>query len=89
MLVNRTPFLDNGFVLPTMSREIVSPISVLYFEEYLNLALLDARIEESRSKIQCIVGSRPDLVPFGRAQYPDLDDYADGVDTLAFLLNLS
>ena len=27
-------------------------------------------------------------VPFGKAQYPTLDDYADGVDTMAFLQSL-
>ena len=27
--------------------------------------------------------------PFGAAQCPTLDDYADGIDTMKFLLNLS
>ena len=28
---------------------------------------------------------RKGFVPFGKAQCPALDDYADGVDTMAFL----
>jgi len=34
--------------------------------------------------IQCIAGHG--AVPFGQAQQPGLADYADGVDTLEFLL---
>jgi hypothetical protein len=89
LLVNRTPFYDNGFVLVTRSNDIVSPISVLYYEEYLDKTQLSERLSESRDKIQCIVGLEPGLVPFGKAQYPEPDDYADGVDTMTFLLNLS
>lgn len=91
LLVNRTPFLDNGFVLLTESNDIVSPISVLYYEEYRDHAALAARISGSQSKIQCMVGLPVDglrMVPFGKAQYPELDDYADGVDTMKFLTEL-
>jgi hypothetical protein len=28
-------------------------------------------------------------IPFGQAQFPALDDFADGVNTYAFLVNLS
>jgi hypothetical protein len=27
-------------------------------------------------------------IPFGQAQCPNLDDYADGADTMAFLNNI-
>jgi hypothetical protein len=36
--------------------------------------------------IQCITGKND--IPFGQAQQPCLTDYADGVDTLQFLLSL-
>lgn len=44
-------------------------------------------IREHREELQCVV-SHLDIegcVPFGRAQYPQLSDYADGVDTMQFL----
>jgi hypothetical protein len=91
LLVNRTPFLDNGFVLMTASNEIVSPISVLYYEEYDDPDGLKSRIADSRSKIQCVVGlpmEGLDMIPFGKAQFPELDDYADDVDTMKFLTEL-
>jgi hypothetical protein len=37
--------------------------------------------------IQCVVGKNS--VPFGEVQCPRIDDYADGVDTIKFLLNLN
>jgi hypothetical protein len=36
--------------------------------------------------LQCIVGKG--FVPFGLAQSPGLDDFADGVNTMDFLHNL-
>ena len=42
------------------------------------------KIENRMEKIQCIVGNRN--IPFGKAQSPHLWDYADGIDTLDFLL---
>jgi hypothetical protein len=88
MLVNGTTFLDNGFALVTESQDLVSPISVIYYERYADHESLQKRLTDSASKIQCIVGSAAagaNLVPFGKAQYPELDDYADKVDTMEFL----
>ncbi|MDP5044539.1 MAG: acyl-CoA reductase, partial [Leeuwenhoekiella sp.] len=41
-------------------------------------------------QIQCIIASGFDQkeVGFGQAQKPNLSDYADGVDTIAFLLKI-
>lgn len=77
LLVNRTPFLDNGFVLITENSASVSPISVVYYAHSADL---------NSDKIQCIVSS--DGVPFGKSQEPELTDYADNVDTLKFLTGL-
>lgn len=79
LLVNRTPFLDNGFVLLTENSALVSPISVVYYSTSGDL---------DSDKIQCIVGSDNDYVPFGKTQEPELTDYADNVDTLKFLTAL-
>jgi hypothetical protein len=89
MLVNGVQFLDNGFVMLTASEKVVSPISVIYHEYYSSTEDLQRKIAVVEGKLQCIVGkSTPATVPFGRAQYPQLWDYADGVDTMAFLCGL-
>ena len=92
-LVNGTPHLDNGFLLLKESVDLVSPISVLYYEMYTNLEDLKEKFQLLDSKIQCMVGGAsailPDLVPFGHTQCPAPWDYADRVDTLKFLQELT
>ena len=85
-LVNREPHLDNGFLLLRESAEMVSPISVLFYEFYTDSSQLGARLTECSDKIQCIVGDG--YLTVGTAQCPSVDDYADGVDTLSFLQRL-
>jgi hypothetical protein len=91
-LVNREPHLDNGFLLLRESTELVSPIGVLFYEVYADEAGLAARLAALDSQIQCIVGdsahSSLARIPFGNTQCPAPWDYADGVDTLEFLLSL-
>ncbi len=90
-LVNRVPHLDTGYLLATPDTRIASPISVLYTEEYQDLATLTTQLQAQEEQIQCIVAkSLPQLrtVGFGQAQAPQLTDYADGVDTMLFLQNL-
>ncbi len=89
VLVNETPFLDNGIVLLTESDKIVSPVSVLYYEYYRSPEDLKQKINLVSDKIQCIVGKTPPAtVPFGQAQLPGPWDYADNVDTVEFLVGL-
>ena len=91
-LVNREPHLDNGFLLLRESTELVSPIGVLFYEVYADEAGLAARLAALDSQIQCVVGdsahSSLARIPFGNTQCPAPWDYADGVDTLEFLLSL-
>lgn len=91
LLVNKIPHLDNGFVLITPNEQLVSPISVVYFETYTTQSDLKRKIKIQKDKIQCIVSANgwfDESVPFGKAQFPELWDYADGIDTLKFLSEL-
>lgn len=90
-LVNGEQHLDNGFLLIKKSEQLVSPISVLYFESYTDTKDLGQKLVLHEGKIQCIVsknGLYPGSLPFGQAQYPAVSDYADHVDTMEFLINL-
>ncbi len=91
-LVNSEPHLDNGFLILRESSELVSPISVLFYEVYETTEKLLQELYSKESKIQCIVGDAeviPGAIPFGEAQYPEPWDYADKVDTMKFLLELN
>lgn len=88
LLVNRSPHLDNGFLLLSENENLVSPISVLFYQQYDSPIHLQLLLEGVKDKTQAVVsasGSYPRSLPFGQAQCPAVWDYADGVDTMAFL----
>jgi hypothetical protein len=88
LLVNRTPHLDNGFLLVTESEHLVSPISVLFYQTYTDAEDLRRQLEAVSDKTQCLVSAQgwyQNSTAFGQAQCPAVWDYADGVDTLKFL----
>ena len=90
-LINGEPMYDTGFMLLRESSDLVSPIATIFYEQYQNKADLTQVLIAQQPKIQCIVsqdGWFPDSIPFGQAQQPELWDYADGVDTLAFVNGL-
>ncbi len=88
-LLNRTPFKMNGCILLTESTGIPSRIAALNYSYYADEAGLEAELSARRDEIQCICASERiaglPVTPFGKTQEPELWDYADGVDTMAFL----
>ena len=92
-LVNREHHLDNGFLLLKESESMQAPLSVLYFEYYEDEQILIEKIKGLEEQIQCIVCSesielKNQQVTFGGSQKPGWMDYADGVDTMEFLMKL-
>lgn len=79
-------YMNNDLVILTENVSPFSPVSQLHYSFYQNRIELLNQLSQDQS-IQCIVGSG--LVPFGAAQQPSLTDYADGVDTMAFLTGLT
>jgi hypothetical protein len=91
LLLNREPHLDAGFLLIKPETSLASPVASVYYEEYDSITTLRDQLSASAEKLQCIVAREniiPDAVPFGQAQCPAPCDYADGVDTMKFLLTL-
>ncbi|BAU54221.1 acyl-CoA reductase [Mucilaginibacter gotjawali] len=91
-LVNSDRHLDNNFLLLKEDTRLASPLGVLYFEYYDDLEEAKSKLVEESDRIQCIVSAIPlevnnQVVNFGQSQQPALWDYADGVDTMAFLTN--
>ena len=85
-LMEAVDLLENGFVLLKEDSQWVSPVGALHYQRYNTAEEVEARIAEGGEAIQCRVGRGG--LPFGQAQHPGLGDYADGVDTMAFLLGL-
>ena len=82
-----------GSVLVAEEKSISSKIATLHYEYYPSLPQLNEDLIESLDEIQCVVGMSNipgmEFIPFGQAQTPTLSAYADGVDTMAFLVGLS
>jgi hypothetical protein len=90
-LINKDTHYDYGYLLIKQETAYSSPPSVLYFETYEDICALKKRLMNDREQIQCVIGNIDEIehiIPFGQAQNPALWDYADGVDTMAFLLSL-
>lgn len=89
-LLNQHKFLDNNFLIIKESTDLHSPVSVLYYEEYSDLAQLTQKLQELEPELQCIVtniGLSVSILPIGTSQCPTLFNFADNVNTLSFLNN--
>jgi len=90
-LMSNIGLLDNEFMLLKHDKGFSSPIAVVFYEEYTSKEKLQEYLEASSESIQCVVSKTgiPNEFSFGEAQQPKLWDYADGIDTLEFLMNIS
>ncbi|RZJ72293.1 acyl-CoA reductase [Flavobacterium sp.] len=89
-LMSNFKLRDNGFLTIKQDSSYASPISSVFYEFYDDLQDMKSRILADADQIQCVVSSglTPQSIPFGQTQKPQLWDYADNVDTMAFLLSL-
>jgi hypothetical protein len=87
LLLNQVPHFDLGNLIVTENESLVSPVGVLHIHRYASENDLHFWLDQHKEKIQCVVGNQH--IPFGHAQSPALDDFADGVNTYEFLVNLS
>lgn len=91
-LINQKHFFDNGAILLMEDTKLVSPIGVVYYEKYADQNDLTNKLNRDAEKIQCIVSAKgwyKGSIPFGKAQQPEVWDYADNVDTMSFLTSLA
>jgi hypothetical protein len=88
-LMSQAKLIENGFLVLKEDLSYASPIATLFYEYYDALPILKQQLLADSNQIQCVVGHVTDTsIPFGSTQKPMLWEYADGVDTLAFLLKL-
>ena len=90
-LMSNFKLLDNEFLTIKQDTSYSSPISSLFYEYYEDIQILKNRLEADADEIQCIVCKDhfENSIPFGETQKPKLWDYADNVNTIDFLLQLS
>lgn len=91
-LMNQVQHFDNGFLILKEDQQFSSPIGVVFFEYYTDIKEVNDILKLNNELIQCVV-SRSELVKsslyYGKAQQPELWDYADNIDTMKFLLSIN
>lgn len=90
-LLNQDNFWDNNFIMLRENDSLFSPLGVLNFTFYDSLDEVKNFLAKNHEDIQATVSNIPNFpsaLPFGHAQHPALDTYADGVNTLEFLAGL-
>ncbi len=91
-LLNNVLHLANDCLMIVEHESMLSRISSLHFEYYSSVDSLKEILLKEIDEIQCIATkmnlSELNTVNLGQTQSPALNDYADSVDTMEFLLNL-
>jgi hypothetical protein len=82
-ILNKKIYMSNESLLLIEEDSPFSPVSQLNYEFYSEIKGITGFLQENKA-IQCIVGHS--YTPFGRSQYPSVTDYADGIDTIRFLI---
>ena len=85
-LMNLMELLDNNFVLLRESEELFSPLSMVHYQRYESKNEIENYLKLHSDNLQAIVGHN--YIPFGEAQAPKLNDYADGIDVMLWLNKL-
>jgi hypothetical protein len=92
-IINNRAYMSNDCLILLEDQSISSRIAVLHYEHYSEINEVTKLLSAKHEQIQCIVSQIPALnlpkVSFGKAQRPTLSDYADGVDTMDFLVELN
>lgn len=86
LIMGNRYYMSNESIILTENISAFSPVSQVHYQFYKDKPSVLESLKNN-ADIQCIVGH--DNIPFGMAQSPALTDYADGVDTMAFLMILS
>lgn len=91
-LLGKEEFYHNDFISLKVTRQLHARLGSVNIEYYDDLNDFEFFLEENKNKLQCVVASFPinnhKTVPFGMSQYPSIDDFADNIDTVQFLLQL-
>ncbi len=91
-IMNKVVFTDNGILMLSPNEAYSSPVSVVHYASYSSVPAVNEKLRCDRDQLQCIVSISPEVrgaIRPGQAQFPALNEYADGVDTMAFLTELS
>lgn len=95
-LLNKKEFIDNGFFTIVENKTLYLQIASLAYEQYDTIDNLENIINMHDANLQCIATginlancNSKKQISFGHCQKPKIDNYADGIDTMDFLVKLN
>lgn len=91
LLMNLDKHLANDFLIAKEDASLHSRLATIHYSFYEKPEEVQDFIIEHHEELQVVVGRANKLwksVDFGYAQQPELNDYADHIDTIEFLLSL-
>lgn len=93
-LLNKDKIFQGEVIFIKKDESYFSRIANLHYEEYDDIKEVKTRIKNDEELIQVVATNNGNIldfereVKFGKTQEPAIDDYADGIDTLEFLVNI-
>jgi hypothetical protein len=84
LIMGNNFYMTNGSIILCKNPSLFTPVSRVNYEYYNKKDEL--QFLQDNQDVQCVVGQG--FIPFGKSQEPSLNDYADGVDTMRFLLSI-
>lgn len=85
LILNNKYYMTNETILLVESENVFSPVAELNYSFYKDENTVRDEIL-GMENVQCVVGEG--YIAFGESQIPGLFDYADGIDTMKFLLGI-
>ncbi len=91
-LLNKNEFLANENIIFLKDSALTSRIACLHYEYYKDTDMLINHLSDIADEVQCYLSNvglqSIETLHLGTSQYPELWDYADGIDTFEFLNKL-
>jgi hypothetical protein len=90
-LIDSVKHLDNGFCILREADGPGSPLAVVNYRSYNDISQAWEVLISQKEKLQCVATDAPSpaalsTCPLGKAQEPEPGWYADGIDTIDFIL---
>lgn len=91
LLMNLDPHIDTGYVIAKENEALYAPVGMLHYSFFQNMDQVASKLKAWEAQLQCVVSNVEGIgaMPFGQAQCTMLGDYADGLDTVQWLLDQS
>ncbi|MFI3321349.1 MAG: hypothetical protein R3Y50_02350 [Rikenellaceae bacterium] len=84
MMMQKREFLDLGYAILVENSSLFAPLSQINYSRYSRVEEFEDFVMQNRERLQVVLKNPSE---FGKAQFPSLFDFADGVDVIKFLFD--